>query len=76
MNWEQMEVDWQRVGGDLRTRWSALTDEDLEGIAGKRERLLGRLREIYGLTEKGAEAELRDWERHQEPIELDRMPES
>jgi uncharacterized protein YjbJ (UPF0337 family) len=69
MNWEPLAGDWKNIKGRLMARWSKLTDDDLEGIAGQRDRLLGRLREIYGLTTERAEAQLRDWERHQEPIE-------
>jgi len=69
MNWEHLEGNWKQLKSNLRARWVELTDADLEGIAGKREMLIGRLREIYDLTKERAEAELRDWERHQEPIE-------
>jgi len=71
MDWKDTEADWERIKGQLRLRWSRLADEDLEGIAGmagKREHLIGRLRKIYGLSKERVEAELRDWERHQEPI--------
>lgn len=69
MDWEVTEADWERIRVELRARWGKLTDEDLGAVAGRRELLLGRLREGYGLTAERAEAELRNWERHQEPIE-------
>jgi uncharacterized protein YjbJ (UPF0337 family) len=68
MYWKHIEDNWKEIKGGLRARWGKLTDDDLERIAGKREQLIGRLREIYGLTKQRAEAELRDWERHQAPI--------
>jgi uncharacterized protein YjbJ (UPF0337 family) len=68
MNWTSMDGDWPRIKAGLKDRWDKLTDDDLEGIDGQRARFVGRLREIYGLTEERAEAELRDWERHHEPI--------
>ena len=68
MDWEQMQSNWKKVGGRLRARWGRLTDADLEAIAGRRDHLLDALRERYGLTELRAEAELGDWERHQDPI--------
>ena len=71
MDWEHMEGDhWNRVGTDLQSRWPKLTADDLESIAGSREHLLGRLQALYGLTDRRAESELRNWERHREPIEL------
>ena len=70
MNWEHMEGrDWEALGATLRARWAKLTAVDLEDIAGQRETLVARLQTLYGLTELRADAELRDWERHQRPIE-------
>jgi uncharacterized protein YjbJ (UPF0337 family) len=68
VNWEYIEGNWKQIKSNLRSRWAKLTDEDIEGIAGQRDDLLAKLRELYGLTVERAEAELRDWERHQEPI--------
>jgi uncharacterized protein YjbJ (UPF0337 family) len=68
MNWKSIEGDWERIKADLQDRWDKLTADDLEAIDGQRARLAGRLRELYGLTEERAEAELRDWERHHEPV--------
>jgi uncharacterized protein YjbJ (UPF0337 family) len=71
MDWEHMAGDnWSRVGLNLQSHWAKLTLDDLESIAGRREHVVGRLRALYGLTERRAEAQLRNWERHQEPIEL------
>lgn len=68
MNWEGMEDNWKQIKDAVRARWGRLTDEDLEGIAGQRELLIGRIGEIYGSNRERVEADLRDWERHQEPI--------
>jgi uncharacterized protein YjbJ (UPF0337 family) len=54
--------------GCSEQRWSKLTSDDLDGIAGKRDQLIGKLQELYELNEVHVEAELRDWERHQDPI--------
>ena len=72
MNWELVRADWTHWKGYLKARWDRLTDSDLEGIAGNRASLIRRLREVYRVTEERADAELRDWERHQEPIEVQR----
>lgn len=68
MNWEYIEGNWTDIKSSLRLRWAKLTDEDIEGIAGQRDDLLAKLRNLYGFSADRAEAELRDWERHQEPI--------
>jgi uncharacterized protein YjbJ (UPF0337 family) len=69
MNWDHGVGNWTQIEGKIKERWGKLTDDDLERIAGERDQLIGRLQELYGLTEVHAEAELRDWERHQEPID-------
>jgi len=68
MDWDRMEGNWTQIKGKIRQRWDRLTGDDLDRIAGKREQLIGRLQELYDLNEVHVEAELRDWERHQDPI--------
>jgi len=47
MNWDQVEGKWKQ--------WGKLTDDDLEVISGKRDQLVGRLQERYGLAHEEAE---------------------
>lgn len=42
-----------------RSRWGKLTDQDLVAIEGKREQLVGKLQERYGIAKEEAEAELK-----------------
>jgi uncharacterized protein YjbJ (UPF0337 family) len=68
MNWDGITSGWDVVKVDIKGRWDKLSEEDLQGIAGSRDQLVGRLQALYGLNAEGAEAQVRDWERHQEPI--------
>jgi uncharacterized protein YjbJ (UPF0337 family) len=68
MNWDRDGGNWTEIKGRIKDRWSKLTDDDLERIAGERDQLIDRLQELYGLNEVHVEAALRDWERHQDPI--------
>lgn len=47
MNWTRVESDWQNLKGPIQ-QWGYLTDDDVEHIDGKRERLLGRLKDTTG----------------------------
>lgn len=47
MNWQHVEGNWQQFKGMVREKWAKLTDDDLELIAGKKDRLMGKLREHY-----------------------------
>lgn len=39
---------WQRLKGEVRSRWGKLTDDDVERIAGNKDKLIGALQEKYG----------------------------
>ncbi|MDH3238765.1 MAG: CsbD family protein [Deltaproteobacteria bacterium] len=55
MNWERIAGNWKEFKGKIRERWGFLTDEELDVIAGKRDMLVGKLVERYGLTKDRAE---------------------
>jgi uncharacterized protein YjbJ (UPF0337 family) len=54
MNWDQLEGKWKQSKGKVREKWGKLTDDDLDVIAGKRDQLIGRLQERYGLAKEEA----------------------
>ena len=58
MNWDQIEGRWKDVKGRFREKWAKLTDDDLESIAGKKDRLLGKLQAYYGHKKEDAEKEV------------------
>ena len=61
MNWDQVEGQWKTLKGSVREHWGKLTEQDYEAIAGKREKLLGKLQERYGMAKERAERELDDF---------------
>jgi uncharacterized protein YjbJ (UPF0337 family) len=58
MNEDVFEGMWKQIKGNVREWWGKLTDDDLEAIGGKKDRLLGALQERYGWTRERAEDEL------------------
>ncbi len=58
MNWDQVEGQWKNIKGNIREKWGKLTDDDLEAVAGKKDQLVGKMQERYGLAKDKAEAEL------------------
>ena len=62
MNWERIKGNWTQARGRVRMKWGELTDDQLDLIDGRRDVLLGKLQEAYGITEEEAERQLRDWE--------------
>ncbi len=48
MNTDILEGEWKQMRGQVREGWGKLTDDDLDTIAGKRDKLVGTLQEKYG----------------------------
>lgn len=46
--WDQVKGNWKQLKGKVREKWGLLTDDDLEHIAGHKDRLVGKLQEKYG----------------------------
>ncbi|MFC4353239.1 CsbD family protein [Fodinicurvata halophila] len=62
MNWDIIEGDWRQFRGKVKEHWGKLTDDDLDVVAGRRDQLIGRIQERYGLVREAAEKEVRAWE--------------
>lgn len=63
MNWDQIEGNWKQIKGKARTKWGKLTDDDLEQIAGHRDKLAGVIQERYGKSKEEAEKEVDEFAR-------------
>lgn len=58
MNWDIIEGKWTQLKGSVKENWGDLTDDDLTEIAGKRDKLAGKLQERYGWAKDKAEREV------------------
>src|SRR5581483_3721750 len=58
VNWEQIEGRWNQLKGAVKQRWGKLTDDDLDVIAGKKDELLGKLQEKYGILKNKPKSSL------------------
>lgn len=47
--------------GKVKEKWGKLNDDDLNVINGKRDQLIGKLQERYGIAKEEAEKELKNW---------------
>ena len=63
MNWDQIEGMWKQFSGSARERWGKITDNDWQTIAGKKDQLVGRIQERYGVTNAEAEKQADEWMR-------------
>ena len=62
MNADQLEGKWKQLKGSVKEKWGKLTDDDLELIAGKRDKLIGKLQERYGIRKEEAERQADLWQ--------------
>lgn len=64
MNKEQVEGKWAQLIGKVQAKWGKLTHDDVTVIAGRREQLQGKLKELYGISKEDAEKELAEMEKN------------
>jgi len=63
MNWDRIEGNWKQAKGKVKEQWGRLTDDHLNIIDGRRERLLGQIQESYGVAMDEAEKQVQAWEK-------------
>jgi uncharacterized protein YjbJ (UPF0337 family) len=63
MNWDLIEGNWKQFQGHVRERWGRLTDDQIDTIAGKRDRLAGTIQDAYGISKAQAEMQVKTFER-------------
>jgi uncharacterized protein YjbJ (UPF0337 family) len=68
MNWDRIEGNWNQFKGNAVQQWGKLTGDQLEVIAGKRDLLLGRIQELYGISKEEGEKQLADWETRMQQV--------
>jgi uncharacterized protein YjbJ (UPF0337 family) len=61
MNWDQLAGKWAQVKGEARRKWGKLTDDDMEVIAGSKDKFVGRVQERYGIAKEEAERQIDAW---------------
>ena len=63
MNWDIIEGKWNQLKGSLREKWGDLTDDELTEMAGKKDRLAGKLQEKYGWAKTEVDEKMNDFMR-------------
>lgn len=74
MNWDRIEGQWKQMKGSVKERWGKLTDDDLNVIGGKKDQLVGRVQERYGIAKDEAQVQVDEWnktlaEQNQEEVD-------
>lgn len=61
MNWDTVQGKWKQFSGQAKENWGKLTDDDLDQAAGKRDQLVGKIQERYGIAKDEAERQVDEW---------------
>ena len=72
MNWQQIEGKWDQLKGDVKTKWGKLTDDDMQAMGGKKDTLVGKIVERYGVLKEEAETQVDEW-LHKFDMKTDQM---
>src|SRR6478609_1392953 len=67
MDWNAIEEMWKETKTKIQAKWSKLTDEDLDLIGGRRDRLEIKIHQRYGFAPSHVSKEIDDWVRWQAP---------
>ena len=63
MNWDKIAGQWKQYKGKAKEKWGKLTDDEIDVIQGKRDQLVGKVQERYGIAKDQAEKDVDTWAR-------------
>jgi uncharacterized protein YjbJ (UPF0337 family) len=46
--WDQVQGNWNQFRGSVKEKWNELTDDDLDAMEGRRDKIVGKIQERYG----------------------------
>ncbi len=58
MNWTQVEGQWKQVKAQFKGKWAKLTDDDLQNLSAKKDDIVGKIQERYGILKDDAERQV------------------
>ena len=61
MNWDRIQGEWKQFSSQVKSKWAKLTDDDLKTISAKKDALVGKVQERYGILRDEAEKQVDEW---------------
>jgi uncharacterized protein YjbJ (UPF0337 family) len=61
MNWDRIAGQWKQMGAQVKAKWAKLTDDDLMAISARKDALVGKIQERYGMRRDEAEKQVDEW---------------
>ena len=60
-NWEQVAGKWKQFSGHAKKKWGNLSDDELMQVNGRRDILVGKIQEKYGIAREEASKQIDEW---------------
>ena len=60
-NWEQVAGKWKQFSGQVKKKWGNLSDDELMQVNGRRDILVGKIQEKYGIAREEANKQIDEW---------------
>lgn len=61
MNLNRIEGKWKQIKGNVKEHWGYMRDDPFYIIAGKRDKLEGKLQTLYGKTKDEKDMQINHW---------------
>lgn len=58
MNWDLIGGKWNQAMRKVKVKWGKLTDDDVTAVNRKKEQLVGKIQERYGIAKDAAEKQV------------------
>jgi uncharacterized protein YjbJ (UPF0337 family) len=61
VNLDHVEGNWKQLKSAAREQWGKLTASDWDTVAGRKDQLLGKIEERYGMSKDEAQRQAVNW---------------
>lgn len=61
MNWDRIQGEWKQLGAHAKAKWAKLTDDDSKAASARKDDLVGKIQERYGVLRDEAEKQVDEW---------------
>jgi uncharacterized protein YjbJ (UPF0337 family) len=61
MNEDILKGKWKQLKGKVKEQWGDLTDDEIDMVEGRKDILIGKLQERYGMSKAEASRQADNW---------------
>jgi uncharacterized protein YjbJ (UPF0337 family) len=61
MNEDILMGKWKQLKGKIKEQWGELTDDEIDKLEGRKDLLVGKLQERYGMSKDEASRQADNW---------------